>query len=241
MSEIISGRNPVLELLEAAKPEIDYIVFARSASGERIDKIRKLAKKRKIELQDVSGEQLSDRAGDKHQGVAARIKSLSPLDLNEFLSTVQFGSPARLVLLDKIQDPVNLGKIARTALYFGVDGLIKTAHGSAPLSNTVLKTSAGAAARLPVAEVSNLQNAIKKLKEKRFWFVGASLEGENKPEEIPVDRNLALVMGHEGEGLSRLTAKMCDYLVSIPGGGDFDSLNVGVAAGVLIYTLKPPD
>ena len=240
MSEIISGRNPVVELLETSKPEIELIKVAGGAGGKKIDKIRRLAGERNINLQEVAKDELIRLAGKNHQGVAARVKSLSPLDLNEFLSTVSFGSPARVVILDKIQDPVNLGKIARTALYFGVDGLIKTAHQSAPLSNTVLKTSAGAAARLPVAEVNNLQNAIQKLKERRFWLVGTSLAGEQFPGDIPTDRNLAIVFGHEGEGLSRLTEEKCDYLVSIPGSGSFDSLNVGVAAGIIIHDLQSP-
>jgi 23S rRNA (guanosine2251-2'-O)-methyltransferase len=236
--EKIAGRNSVLEAAKVYGSSIDNIFIAAGSSGDRLEEIRRLAGKKSITCQEISKNEL-DRMVSKNQGVVAVIEKLQTLGFNELLARPSNGPYRRLILLDQVQDPVNLGKIMRTALFFGVDGIIKTSHATAPLSSTVIKVSAGAAVRMPVAKVTNLRRAIEKLKEERFWIAGAVMDGNCRPEEVDTERHLAFIVGHEGKGLRRLTRENCDYLVTIPGSGKFDSLNVGVAAGILTYLFQP--
>lgn len=238
MTERVYGRNPVLELLGASPRTVRRLYVSNRSSGERIDEIRRTAYEKGIPVEDVGPDRLREMVDEaRHQGVVAETVSTGVVSLDRLLGEGPDRGPRRLIVLDQIQDPVNLGKIARSSLYFGVDGLIKTTDRSAPVSDTVVKTSAGAATRLPIAEVTNLRRCLQRLKDEGFWLVGADVSGRTTPEEIPLDRDLAVVVGNEEKGLRRLTRETCDYLVKIPGSGDFDSLNVATAAAVLTYAL----
>jgi len=140
-------------------------------------------------------------------------------------------------VLDSIQDPHNLGAILRTAECAGVDGVVITKHHSAPVNETVAKTSAGAAEILKIAPVNNLSQALKELKENGFWIAGTSLENSKNYLETDYKIPLALILGNEEKGIRRLTAESCDFLIKIPLKGKIQSLNVSVAAGVILFEI----
>lgn len=239
MTSTVGGRNAVVEVLKNDRAAIEKLLVMESASGDRLERAKERAEDRGIPMEYVDVEVLDDRTGDgSHQGIALEIEQIHPHTLDDLLRSVE-SENSRLFVLDQVQDPVNLGKLARTALYFGFDGIVKTRNRTAPLSNTVLETSVGAAARIPIAQVTNLSRAIEKLRDERYWMVGTTLDAEDSIETVDVERNLAVVLGNEESGLRRLTADECDYLVTIPGRGDFDSLNVATAGSIAAYALNP--
>ena len=140
-------------------------------------------------------------------------------------------------MLDTIQDPHNLGAILRTAECSGVDGAVITSHNSADITETVEKTSAGAVSHLKICRVSNLNNSIKELKDAGFWIVGSSLDTDKNHSEVDYKMPVALVVGNEEKGIRKLVAENCDFLVRIPMKGKIQSLNVSVAAGILLFEI----
>lgn len=237
--EYIGGRNAVLESLKNKRLAAESLMVSESASGTRIDQIISEASDRAIPVRNVPNEQLDSESGSaSHQGVLLEVSELHPHELDDLLALSEEKQNRRLFVLDQVQDPVNLGKIARIALYFGFDGLVKTRDRTAPLSSTVIETSAGAAARLPIAQVKNLRRAMDVLKDNRFWLVGTVPDSEQTVEDVPVDRDLAVILGHEGSGIRRLIREESDYLVRIPGDGALDSLNVATAGAVSAYALQ---
>lgn len=242
MSNVVTGRNPVRECLRNKRLGFDVIKVAESASGGVIDDIIARASERNVAVRTVTRSELDEESSPgNHQGVLAVLSDIHPHTLEDLLTDVSASESEqkRIVVLDQVQDPVNFGKIARAALFFGYEGMIKTKDQTAPLNSTVIETSAGAAARLPIAQVTNLQRALDDLREERFWMVGLSLDADEPVDTVPRDRNLALLLGHEGTGLRRLTREKCDYLVNIPGRGTFDSLNVAQAGSIASYALDP--
>jgi len=245
VNELIVGPNPVLECLRSEWITLDALYVADAASGERIDALRRAADEAGLSVRTTlpadRREQLEAAPGRSSRGVVAVLESWSTLPLEGLLERIPSSDrPGRLLVLDEVQDPVNAGKLFRAAAFFGVDGVVMSTDRTVPLSGTVLRTSAGGAARVPVARVTNLRRALETLRDERFWLVGAVPSGGRSPDEIPRDRRLAIVLGSEGSGLRRLTRESCDYLVSLEGGGDFDSLNVAAAGTVLLYVLRPP-
>jgi 23S rRNA (guanosine2251-2'-O)-methyltransferase len=239
-SDLISGRNAVLEAVKNKRLAVGKMMVAGSASGPRIDEAKTVASERSIPIASTTTDELDDLTGnDSHQGIALAIEELHPHTLDDLMTRIDPGGDSRLFVLDQIQDPVNVGKLARAAMFFGFDGMIKTKDRSAPLSSTVIQSSAGAAARLPIAQVKNLSRTFERLKDERYWLVGMVNDAETSIEEVPVDRNLAVVIGHEGSGLRRLTRDESDYLVTVPGSGDFDSLNAATAGAISAYALEP--
>ncbi|MFB6356733.1 MAG: 23S rRNA (guanosine(2251)-2'-O)-methyltransferase RlmB [bacterium] len=240
MTDYVYGRNPVAEWLDERAGDIEKIYVANP--DQKVADMVTEATDKSIPVEEVPRRSLNEMSeGSRHQGVVARVGGFNLLELSELLDR-EMGSPRRIIVIDQLQDPVNLGKVTRSACFFGVDGIVKTTDRTAPLSGTVLKTSAGAAAHVPFAEVTNLRRALETLKDERLWIVGADLEGDVTPGEVPRDRDLAIVIGNEEEGIRRLTRETCDYLVKIPGQGSFDSLNAATASAVLQYALQPqPD
>lgn len=239
-SNRVGGRNAVRECLRNKRLGFEVVMVAESASGGVIEDILSAASERNVPVRTVTTEELDEQASPgNHQGVLAVLSDIHPHTLDDLLSRVSESSfdRKRIFVLDQVQDPVNLGKIARAALFFGYEGIVKTKNRTAPLNSTVIETSAGAAARLPIAQVTNLRRALDRLREKRFWMAGLSLDADSPVESVPADRNLAVLLGHEGTGLRRLTREECDYLVTIPGRGDFDSLNVATAGSIAAYAL----
>jgi len=241
-TDYISGRNAVLEALKNKRLSAERLILADTASGQRIDEAQAEATNREISIRISNTTDLDDLVGsDNHQGIALEITEIHPYTLEDLLARGSATNHHRLFLLDQVQDPVNFGKIARAASFFGFQGLVKTRDRSAPLSSTVIESSAGAAARIPVAQVKNLRRTMEKLREERYWLVGLVPDGDRPVEEVPTDRNLAILLGNEGSGLRRLTREECDYLVTIPGSGSYDSLNVATAGAVAAYALRARD
>lgn len=245
MSELITGRNVVLESLRSDWIRLTRVFVSPSASGSRVDAIGTLAHERDVPLESSLPRDVRDRLksldGGASQGVAAELETWRTTSLEELLEVPDGDGPYRLLVMDQVQDPVNAGKLFRASAFFGVDGVVLSDDRTVPLSATVLRTSAGGAARVPVARVTNLRRALETLKDDRFWLVGTVPDGGDSPDAIHRDRHLALVLGSEGSGMRRLTEETCDYRVSLEGRGDFDSLNVAAAGTVLTYVLRPPD
>lgn len=226
--DVIIGKNPVLEALNS-NLEINRVSFSRDINRKEISEIVKLCEEKKVPYNWVDREAL-ERHGKAHQGVMAMVSSVSYASLYSLIH-----KDGLVLMLDGITDPHNLGAIIRSAHSFGAQGLVLPKRRSASLDATSFKASAGAAAHLPVARVSNLRSAIEDFKEKGFWVYGA--EGSAKAElgQIDFPKKTLLIMGSEDKGMSRIVRESCDELFKIPM-GDFESLNVSVAAGIASYS-----
>lgn len=232
--QIIYGRNAVSEALSSGK-EIDTIFVQRGAA---VGNIISNAKKRGIVVKDVSEEKLAALAGtQKHGGVAAELCACTYAELEDILEVSKAkGAPPFIIIADEIADPHNLGAIIRTAEAAGADGVIIPKRRSASLNATVFKTSAGAAAWIKVARVSNLVDAIKTLKKHNIWVWG--MEADGSPfGKTDFTGGTAIVVGSEGFGLERLVRESCDGVLSLPMNGKVNSLNASVSAGILMYEV----
>ncbi|HKV28855.1 MAG TPA: 23S rRNA (guanosine(2251)-2'-O)-methyltransferase RlmB [Candidatus Acidoferrales bacterium] len=235
----LAGFHAVEEALVAGHP-LDRILIARGLHGGRIQKILDLARSRGVPVRFEDRTQI-DRAAvaGHHQGVVAFTASREALDIEDLLAgDSQSDAKATdqlFVLLDGIEDPHNVGAIVRTALAAGAAGLIIPERRAAGLTDTVARVSAGALAHLPVARVKNLARAMEQLKEAGFWLIGLDERAEKSYTEVDYKGRIAIVMGSEGTGLHDLVRKRCDFLVSIPTTGPVRSLNVSVAAGVVLF------
>jgi 23S rRNA (guanosine2251-2'-O)-methyltransferase len=235
--DLIYGRWPVKEALQAGS--VGKVFIAKGVGGDPINEIVKLAQSKKIPLQWVDRRRLDQMAGAQHQGVAAQIGALMMMDLADLLAEAK-ATPSKgpsILFLDGIQDPQNLGSLIRSAVYFGVIGVVIPKWRAAPVTGTVMKASAGAASHIGIVEVANLSTAMETARKQGFWIVGADMSGTPvKKADIP--RPFALAMGSEGPGLHELVRKKCDLLINIPKTRNDDvvaSLNVGVAAGILLH------
>lgn len=236
MSEFISGRNPVKELLIAGEKTVNKILLSKQAHGEPIKEIIKLAKAKGIPVHNVPPEKFDSLGIDDTQGVAAEVSTTVYLELEELWDKVKGVKNPVLVVMDGIEDPHNMGAIIRNAVVFGADGVVIGKWRSVGLNETVSRTSAGAVEHIPVARVTNIAEAVSRLKEWNVWVVGAEAEGKPVTEEkfaFP----MALVIGSEGQGLHRLVKERCDYLVSIPQTSKISSLNASCAAAVLLHEI----
>ena len=224
------------ELLKAGK--IDSCTLLVAAPGPRVKRIIELAGKAGVEVRKVPAPEL-DRTAPDNRGAALALKEApkaSELDLTDWLLSRQSGS-AFVIILDHIEDPHNLGAILRSADVFGVDLVIMPERRAAKETDTVARASAGAVAYVPVATVSNLARALEALKEHDFWTYAADMGGQSLT-KADLPGRVALVLGSEGSGVSRLLKERCDGILSIPQHGHVDSLNVSVAAGVFMYELR---
>ena len=229
----ITGFRAVEEALAAGRP-LDRIVIARGRHGERVEAVVRLAKSRGVPLRFEERQQLDRLAGTReHQGVAALAAAKPAVELEDVLRAK--APQGLLVLLDGIEDPHNLGAIVRTSLAAGAQGVVIPERRAAGLSDTVERASAGALAHLPVARVKNLVRAMEGIKEAGYWLVGLDERAEKNYTEVDLSGAVGIVLGREGEGLHELTRKRCDFLVSIPTAGPVRSLNVSVAAGIMLF------
>ncbi len=231
----ITGFHAVEEALAAQRP-LERIVLARGRRGERVESIVRLAKSLGIPVRFEDRLQLDRLAGTRdHQGVVALAAARAGAELEDLLQG--HGESGLLVLLDSIEDPRNLGAIVRTALAAGAHGVVIPERRAAGLSDTVERASAGALAHLPVARVKNLARAIEQVKESGYWLVGMDERAEKSYSAVDLRRPVGIVLGGEGEGLHELIRKRCDFLVSIPTTGPVRSLNVSVAAGIMLFEV----
>ena len=233
----IEGRNPVMEAFRAGKP-IDKLFVLDGCQDGPVRSIIREAKKHDTLIQFVTRERLDQMSETgKHQGVIAYAAAYEYAQVSDILENARKkGEPPFVFLLDNIEDPHNLGAIIRTANLAGAHGVIIPKHRAAGLTATVAKASAGALNYTPVAKVSNLGNTIEELKKEGLWFVCADMGGEVMY-RLNLTGPIGLVIGNEGNGVSRLIREKCDYIASIPMKGDIDSLNASVAAGVLAYEI----
>lgn len=233
-TDIIIGRNPVIEALKAEKL-IDTVYVDSNAEGS-ISLICALAKKQGIVVKNVSEMKLSQMcSGASHQGVVAVGACAEYVSVEELLEISQNkGTKPFIIICDEIEDPHNLGAIIRTAESAGADGIIIPKRRSASLNHTVFKTSAGAASWLPVARVSNLAATIDMLKENGVWIYGTDSEGQDYT-GADMTGSVGLVIGSEGNGIGKLIKDKCDFLLRLPMLGKITSLNASVAAGIFMY------
>ncbi|MGO4255566.1 23S rRNA (guanosine(2251)-2'-O)-methyltransferase RlmB [Marmoricola sp. RAF53] len=239
-SEWIAGRNSVVEALRAHMPITAVYVAEGAERDGRLREAFGLASEQGVSLMEVPRVEL-DRmtAGAVHQGLAARVPAYEYAHPDDFLNrAAELGEPALIVALDSVTDPRNLGAVVRSAAGFGAHGVVVPERRSAGMTASAWKTSAGAAARLPVAQAVNLTRQLKAYQEAGCMVVGLAADGEvSLPDLDLADGPLVVVVGSEGEGLSRLVAETCDQLVSIPMSSSLESLNAGVAASVALYAI----
>ena len=235
MDDKIIGRNPVLEAIKSGRA-IDKILIKKGRYEGGVIPIVKKAKENGIILQETAKEKLDALAeGGNHQGVIAFVSAQEYATVEDIMKkAAEKGEPPFVIICDKITDPHNLGAIIRTANCVGAHGVIIPKRGSVGVNSTVLKTSAGAAVYTPVAKVTNIAATIDDLKKAGLWIAGADMDGEEMY-KLDLKGALGIVIGSEGEGISRLVREKCDFIASIPMAGDINSLNASVAAGVLMY------
>ena len=233
----IEGRNPVMEAFRAGKT-IDKLFVMDGCQDGPVRSIVREAKKKDTIIQFVSKERLDQISETgKHQGVIAYAAAYHYTEVEEMLNIAkEKGEPPFLILLDGIEDPHNLGAIIRTANLAGAHGVVIPKHRAAGLTATVAKTSAGALYYTPVAKVTNIGKTIDTLKEKGMWFVCADMGGEMMY-RLDLRGAIGLVIGNEGDGVSKSIKEKCDFVASIPMRGNIDSLNASVATGVLAYEI----
>ncbi len=236
---IIYGINPALEALEGDGSVIQKVVVARGRSGEKFHKLLSIARQKNIDVEFREREYLDRLAGRAaHQGVVCFGVPFSYVGVDDVIGHCIEPFRDHLVLiLDSVTDPQNLGTLIRTAHCFGVNGVIIPENRAASVTPAVLKASAGAAQHTPVARVVNIAQTIDDLKDRGFWIYGAEAEAAEDICRVHYQGHAALVMGSEGKGLRPLVRKKCDFLISIPMGGRIGSLNVSVAAGVILFDI----
>lgn len=233
----IEGRNPVFEALRSGMP-IDKILISETAKREALGKILSAAKERKIPVQTVRPQKLAELAEtEASQGVIALCAAAQYVSVDDILAKAEEkGKPPFVIIADEITDPHNLGAIIRTANAAGADGVIIPKNRSAGIGAIAAKTSAGATSYTPVARVTNLVQTIDSLKERGLWVTGADMSGDDMYGSN-LTGAIALVVGSEGKGISRLIKEKCDFMVRIPMFGEINSLNASVAAAVLMYEI----
>ncbi|MEY8309914.1 23S rRNA (guanosine(2251)-2'-O)-methyltransferase RlmB [Erysipelotrichaceae bacterium 51-3] len=240
---IVYGKN-VFETLKDSPDQILDLYVQNGARDKRIEKILSTLPKN-VRLKTVSKKEM-DKMTDQgvHQGIAARVKDLPMLSLDELIEAVsakekKTGRLPLIVALDEIQDPHNVGAILRSADASGADGVILCRHKGAGLTPAAVKTSAGAAYSVPVASVSSLAGALRKLKDHGYWVAGSDFDETSVDYRKGLyDRKLVLVIGNEGKGMSKSVKDACDFKVHIPMRGEVQSLNASVAAGILMYEAQ---
>ena len=233
----IEGRNAVMEAFRSGKT-IDRVYVLKGCQDGPINSILREARKHDTLVKFVAKERLDQMSETgKHQGVIASAAAYAYAEVEDMLKLAEEkGEPPFLFLLDDIEDPHNLGAIIRTANLAGAHGVIIPKRRAVGLTATVARTSAGALNYTPVAKVTNLSATIEELKEKGMWFVCADMGGTTMY-DLNLTGPIGLVIGNEGDGVSRLVKEKCDFVASIPMKGEIDSLNASVAAGVLAYEI----
>jgi 23S rRNA (guanosine2251-2'-O)-methyltransferase len=233
---LLYGVNPVTEALRADRVPLE-IMIAEGARDERLRELFELARRHAVPVRRVRRIDLEREAGNSsHQGVVARVAAPQYTDADYLLESLGADEVVPLVLvLDGIEDPRNLGAILRSAECAGASGVFIPERRAAGLNETVAKASAGAVEYLPVARVTNLSVLIRQLKERNVWVVGTDAEAATNYNDWDWTRPSAIVLGAEGGGLHRLVRENCDALVRIPVRGKIESLNVSVAAGIILY------
>lgn len=232
---VIVGRNPIMELIKSGK-DVEKLYIQRGEREGSITKIFAEAKKRGIVITEVDKKRLDELAlGNAHQGVAAIVSAVEYKTVEELVNIArEKGEAPLIVVCDGVEDPHNLGAIIRSADGAGAHGVVVSRRHCPVIGQTVFKSSAGAAAHVPIAKVSNIATAVDELKEMGVWIFAAEADGVHY-KKADFKGACALVLGSEGEGVSRLVREKCDFVVSIPMRGAVNSLNVSAAAAILLF------
>ena len=235
---LIIGRKPVLEAINSGE-EIEQVYILYGQQGGIVETIRIAAKKKGIKCNLIPLDRFRSITNNPNaQGVAAKKSEQKFYQLEEIVSSSKKSLYPLLLILDSIQNTHNVGAIIRTAECCGVDGIIFTKHNSAPINETVVKTSAGAAAYIKLCQVTNLAQALLQLKEEGYWIIGSSLSDDSKVyTEVDYKIPVALILGNEEKGIRKLTINNCDLLIKIPMMGKIQSLNVSVSAGIILFEI----
>lgn len=231
------GRNAVVEAIKAGET-ILCVYIANGVAETEASQLRRLCREHGLPLKNVDRRKL-EKYGSKNQGVVATLADAEYSSVEDILRNAdEKGEPPFIVICDGIEDPHNLGSIIRSANIFGAHGVIIPKRGAVGLTAVVSKASAGAVWHTPVARVTNLTETIKALKKQGVWIYGADADGQSVGEGTDLSGAAALVIGSEGEGISRLVRENCDVILSIPMQGNINSLNASVAAGILMYCIR---
>ena len=237
--QVIYGVKPVMEALRSDCGKIKKIVVASGRSGKNVRDILKLAEQNEIEIEFKEKKYLERLAlGSLHQGIVCLSEEYSYTSVDKIINNCCESLRGSLILvLDGITDPQNFGSLIRTAHCCGVNGIVIPENRAASVTPTVMKVSAGAAHHIPITKVVNIANTIDWLKEKGFWIYGADAKLGRDVHSFDYDGHIALVMGSEEKGIRPLVRRKCDFFVSVPILGKVDSLNVSVAAGIILYEM----
>ncbi len=230
---LIYGRNPIKEALRSNRVKSIYL-----ATGFTNNEILSMIDEAGVRVNYISNKELDNMCDGVHQGVAAIVKDYEYYSLDAILAKAKKVERPLIVILDGINDPHNLGAILRCADVFNVTGILIPKHNQVPLNATVAKTSAGAINYVPVALVGNLNQVIQRLKDEGFWVVSTDGSATQNYQDVKYDFNVALVIGSEGQGVSKLVVNNSDYVVKIPQYGHVNSLNASVAAGILLAKIR---
>jgi 23S rRNA (guanosine2251-2'-O)-methyltransferase len=266
-ADLVIGRHPIVEALRAGRRRLHTIMVAEGSHGQAPAEIARLASERNVRIERVPRERL-DSLADHHQGLIARAAPYPYISLASLLvgpeaalslskglalpvavgtADPQHGAnatdapsqrPPLLLAVDALQDPQNFGSLLRTALAVGVDGVLLPERRSVTVTPAVGRASAGAIEHLRIARVVNLTRALKELKQAGLWIVGLAADGKQTYDQADLTTPLALVVGSEGSGLSRLVAESCDLTVRLPMLGPLDSLNAAVAGSIVLYEVQ---
>ncbi len=234
----VEGRNSVLELLESGR-DVNKILVAKGEKHGSIHKILAMAKERKIVVTEVERNKLNQIAQTQnHQGVIAIVPPFNYCEVEDILAEAkQKNEMPFILILDGIEDPHNLGSIIRTAETAGVHGIIIPKRRAASVNSTVSKVSAGAVEHMKIARVNNINETMRYLKDQGIWICGTDMDTEVTYTKQDYKMPLAIVIGSEGFGMSRLVKENCDFLVKIPMKGKITSLNASVSAGIIMYEV----
>lgn len=234
---MIIGKNPVLEALQSGRP-INKIIISEQLNKNTERELHQMAKKANTIIQKVPKKRIDQLSKGRHQGIIAYVTAYDYATIEEIVENARRKEQLPfIIILDEIEDPHNLGAILRTADATGVHGVIIPKRRAVGLTETVAKTSAGAIEHIPVARVTNIAKTIDELKEQNIWVVGTDEEGSKDYRTLDGDTAIALVIGNEGKGISRLVKEKCDWTIHLPMEGSIPSLNASVAAGILMYEI----
>lgn len=233
---MVYGRQVIREILKNNKRKVYKIYFLKNSKN--IEDILKLAESKRIQIEFKERKEIKELTRtENNQGVAAEVDDIKKININEFLEKNKNKEKISVCILDEIEDPHNLGAIIRSCEIFGICGIILPSKRTAQVNETVYKASSGAVEYIDIIEVSNINNAIYKLKEAGFWIYGFDITGTEFLENVKFDKKCVLIFGNEGRGLRALVKQNCDFLIKIRQKGKIDSLNVSNAAAIAFYEV----
>lgn len=235
----IYGKKPIEEALLGDAKNVKTVYVRDSVREEDVEEVRKYLSKNKIPLARIPREKMIAMVGDVNdQGFIAELREFKTQDFNEWLASVDIDSNPLVIVLDELEDPHNVGAVVRVAAASGAAGVILSKHRQAPINATVYKTSAGTIVKMPIIVVSNTNDALRKLKEAKFWVVGLDEKASKTIWDEAYDAPMAFVVGNEGRGVREKTQETCDYTLRIPMEREVESLNASVSAAIVAYEWK---